>query len=311
MVSIIHKSYIPYFLLLLLAVPLYFLNIHDLHGWGDDYAQYIKEALNIANGKPYYESTWIYNPYNPVYAPPQYPPGLPLLLAPVVNMFGLSISAMCYFNSFLATCLLLALYSFFRHHAGKIAAICMALMITYSAYMVDTKGQILADMPCMLFFTLYLSLRQNNKFSVIRVLLLVLLASFAIQIRSQAIAIVVAEGGMWLLSTVITTVNNKRIDIKTILNNTSLHVILGVGIANIIFKYVIFPAPSTATSFYQNMIVKSISDGLFSDPYNKYIYLQNSITDFWFSRDASMFSLATRQYISLFITIAALTGLIM
>ncbi len=93
--------------LLLVSLPLFFLNIHDVHLWGDDFAQYIREAQNIANGKPYYQSGYIFNPYNTVYAPAQYPPGFPLLLAPVVKIWGLSIRAMCYFNSVIAVCFLL------------------------------------------------------------------------------------------------------------------------------------------------------------------------------------------------------------
>ena len=63
---------------------------------GDDYAQYIKEASNIAHGIPYYRSNYIFNPLNPDYAPPAYPPGFPLLLAPVVNVFGIAIRPMLY-----------------------------------------------------------------------------------------------------------------------------------------------------------------------------------------------------------------------
>ena len=88
-----------YLLLPVFCIPLFFLNIYDVHSWGDDFAQYIREALNIATGKPYYLSNYIYNPYNPTYAPPQYPPGFPFMLAPIVKIWGVSIRAMCYFNT--------------------------------------------------------------------------------------------------------------------------------------------------------------------------------------------------------------------
>ena len=78
-----NSKYAPYLLLVLLSIPLFFLNIYSVHTWGDDFAQYIKEAQNIAWGKPYYQSNYIYNQYNPTYAPPQYPPGFPFLLAQV------------------------------------------------------------------------------------------------------------------------------------------------------------------------------------------------------------------------------------
>ena len=88
---VLQNKYIPYLLLVLLSVPLFFLNIHNVHSWGDDFAQYIKEAQNLAHGRPFYESGYIYNKYNPEYAPAQYPPGYPLLLWPVVKIWGIAI----------------------------------------------------------------------------------------------------------------------------------------------------------------------------------------------------------------------------
>src|SRR4051794_26067874 len=94
-----HK-YLPYLVLLLLSIPLFFMNIHEGHALGDDFAQYIKEAMNIAHGKPFYESNYIYNKYNTEYAPAQYPPGFPLMLAPVIGSRALSFPVLFYFNSF-------------------------------------------------------------------------------------------------------------------------------------------------------------------------------------------------------------------
>src|ERR1700759_1926816 len=105
------NKYLPYLLLLLASVPLFFLNIHNAHsGGGDDYAQYIKEAQNIALGKPYYLSNYVFNPHNNCYSPPQYPPGFPLMLAPVVKLWGIAIQPMCYFNTVLLVCLMLCFY---------------------------------------------------------------------------------------------------------------------------------------------------------------------------------------------------------
>src|ERR1051325_3929775 len=93
------KKFLPWFILSLFSVPLFFIGVVDVHGWGDDFAQYIKEAQNIANGRPFYESAYIYNPNNPVYAPHHYPPGFPLLMAPIVKQFGISIRPLLYLTS--------------------------------------------------------------------------------------------------------------------------------------------------------------------------------------------------------------------
>src|SRR6185312_12497697 len=86
------NKYWPYLLLLLFAIPLFGMNVHSYHQWGDDYAQYIKEAQNIAAGRPYYQSNYVFNPLNTIYGPPLYPPGFPLLLSPIILYWGLTVN---------------------------------------------------------------------------------------------------------------------------------------------------------------------------------------------------------------------------
>lgn len=57
-------------------------------GWGDDFAQYLHHALNIATGKPYKQTGHLLNPYYQI-GPETYPPVFPLLLAPVVKAVGI------------------------------------------------------------------------------------------------------------------------------------------------------------------------------------------------------------------------------
>ena len=64
----------------------YLATIRPGHAWGDDFAQYIHHARNLATGVPYAATGYIYNPYNPTIGPRTYPPGFPLLLAPVVKL---------------------------------------------------------------------------------------------------------------------------------------------------------------------------------------------------------------------------------
>jgi len=78
-----------------LAIGMFFLaTIREGHVWGDDFSLYIRHAQNIVRGEPYAESGYIYNPQNPLVGPKIYPPGFPLLLAPVVGVFGLELRPM-------------------------------------------------------------------------------------------------------------------------------------------------------------------------------------------------------------------------
>lgn len=57
---------------------------------GGDFALYLAHAKALAEGRPYGETFFTYNPANAIMSPAAYPPGLPLLLVPVVAAFGLA-----------------------------------------------------------------------------------------------------------------------------------------------------------------------------------------------------------------------------
>jgi hypothetical protein len=60
---------------------------------GGDFALYLLHAQALAEARPYGETGFVYNPANAIMSPATYPPGLPLLLAPVVALFGLDFTA--------------------------------------------------------------------------------------------------------------------------------------------------------------------------------------------------------------------------
>lgn len=187
------SRYWPVFALLVLSIPLYFLNVHDIHGWGDDYAQYIREADNIAHGRPFYRSGYVFNAQNIDYAPPQYPPGYPLLLAPIVKAFGLLIRPMLYLNAVLLSGFLFILFAYFRKYASPVVSICIAVIAVYCGFLLEYKQNVLSDLPCTVFVALYLLVRRDAKNDRWRTFGLIVIGTIAILIRTQAIMLVVAE----------------------------------------------------------------------------------------------------------------------
>ncbi|MDX2045123.1 MAG: hypothetical protein SF097_28200 [Acidobacteriota bacterium] len=77
---------------LLIIGVFYLLTIRQGHQWGDDFSMYIQHAQNIAEGASYHSTSYIYLP--PYVGPASYPPICPLVLAPVVWLFGLNLTAM-------------------------------------------------------------------------------------------------------------------------------------------------------------------------------------------------------------------------
>jgi hypothetical protein len=57
---------------------------------GGDFALYLAHAQALVQGRGYGDTFFVYNPANAIMSPAAYPPGLPLLLAPVVALFGLA-----------------------------------------------------------------------------------------------------------------------------------------------------------------------------------------------------------------------------
>jgi hypothetical protein len=106
------------FLLMVLMIPLFFLNMKDCHDWGGDFAQYIHQAINIAKGIPFTETGYIFNEQYPL-APPFYPPGFSLLLVPVYAIAGNSILAFSYYLTGFLFLLGIALYFFIRESVKK------------------------------------------------------------------------------------------------------------------------------------------------------------------------------------------------
>ena len=275
------NKYLPYGVLALLSIPLFFLNIRDVHSWGDDFAQYIKEAQNIAHGKPFYQSGYIYNPYNTEYAPAQYPPGFPLLLAPVVGIWGIAIRPMLYMNTVIVVGLLFALFEYFRKQASVVAAICISIAITYSGVIIDLKGNILSDISCLLFVVLYLTFRNAKSFPWWRVLLLIFFAAMAILTRSQAILLLAAEGIYLFISVIKETFKDKRFSLEQLYRSPSLYIIAGGILVNSILNMTVFYSPIKTSIFYNQFIVQVIHGNLRAMAESNINFLLNNLSAFF------------------------------
>lgn len=248
-------SILPYIILGILAIPLFFMNIYNVHGWGDDFAQYIREAFNIANGRPYYESEYIFNPSNPDYGPAQYPAGFPLLLAPVVKIWGVyNFKVMMYFITLFLAGLLFILYAYFRKYTGTVAAICLSLMCVYAGGVLEMKPNVLSDIPSWFFIALYLLLREHHNFSTKRVIALVLCLTMAIMIRSQAILIVAAEI-LYLFIELLKKYRSKApLKMADITTSVSFKITTITILLFIVVSRFIFAAPNSTMSYYQNLV---------------------------------------------------------
>ncbi len=152
--KIYRNDYFVLAVLLMLTLPILFINRQISTDWGGDYAMYINEALNISRLHPVTDTHYVYNENAPMLGPKVYPVGFPLLLAPVVLLFGNNVPVLIVFMSVLLITTAPVLFLFFKNFFSKAVSLILTLMIVYNPWMLIFKNEILADIPFTLFFVL-------------------------------------------------------------------------------------------------------------------------------------------------------------
>jgi len=121
------------------------------HVWGDDFAQYIQQAMNFAHGRPAGETGYIYNPQFPEIGPRAYPPLFPLFLAPVVRIGGINLTALKMVGVVFFSMALLAIFAIAAQILPLPYALCLVALVGINPYFWDYKDTISSDVPFLFF----------------------------------------------------------------------------------------------------------------------------------------------------------------
>ncbi len=143
-------------LLLVYVETFYIGTIRQGHDWGDDFSMYIHHAKNLAEGRPYADTGYIYNPSYPTLGPKVYPPGFPLLLAPIYYWFGLNLTAMKVEIVILFGLWMWVLWLSFRSALPFAYVAVWIGLVALNPLFWDFKDSIVSDIPLALL--MYLSL---------------------------------------------------------------------------------------------------------------------------------------------------------
>ena len=142
-----------------LLIGLFYLaTFRNGHDWADDFSLYVRHAQNIARGEPYVQTGYIYNPQNPNIGPRVYPPGFPLLLAPVVGIFGLDLAPMKILVLAFFVGSLLVMTRLFRTVLPPAYVAVLVLVVGVNPFFWEFKDHILSDIPFLFFVLLSLHL---------------------------------------------------------------------------------------------------------------------------------------------------------
>jgi 4-amino-4-deoxy-L-arabinose transferase-like glycosyltransferase len=139
--------------LILILAAFHLFTLESGHPWGDDWALYVLHARNLVEGRPYADTGFIYNPAAPFYSPGVYPPGLPVLLAPIYVAAGLDLMLMkaVPLAAFIGALVLIALLA--RTMLPPHFTLALVAVVGFQPYLGLYKNLILPDLP-FLFFTL-------------------------------------------------------------------------------------------------------------------------------------------------------------
>ncbi len=127
------------------------LTIRSGHDWWDDYSLYIAHAKNIVEGRPYGETGYVLNPLNSGISPLAYPPIYPLLLAPIVRIFGLDLTPMKVELVGLSLTALAVLFIWSSRFLEPRYATLSTALIGFNPAIWDLKDQLGSEVPFMLF----------------------------------------------------------------------------------------------------------------------------------------------------------------
>lgn len=173
-----------YLLVSLSCIHLFFINVKDSHDWGDDFAQYIHQGKNIVEGIPQSQTGYLFNENYSLLGPICYPPGFPLLLAPVYSWKGIDIKSFSYLiSAFLFASFFLS-FILFRKYFSSLVSWLLVLVIAFNPWILNFKMEINSDIPFTFFLLCCLLLYKSHAIKYADGVLLGILTAFLISIRT-------------------------------------------------------------------------------------------------------------------------------
>ncbi len=134
------------------------------HGWGDDFAEYIGQAIALWNGDiaGQIAANGFIIAHTPMgLGPVAYPWGLPLALAPLYGAFGLSLTVFKQVGIVCYALFIFFLFLYYEKRLGGLWAAVLTLLFAVNPVMVSATNVIGSDVPFLLISTLALMAMES------------------------------------------------------------------------------------------------------------------------------------------------------
>jgi len=151
-------------LLIVLSVVYIVLSLRNEFSWGDDFAQYILQAKSVISGD--YEHLSLHNQIRVenstvCLGPTNYPWGFPLLLAPVIALFGVNFTVLQIYLGIFQILFLFALYALFKKKLNHFQLLMIVAVFAFNPFLFQLKKNIISEIPFLFFCTLSIYLIQR------------------------------------------------------------------------------------------------------------------------------------------------------
>lgn len=147
-----HKSDFALCLGLLLVARL---SQENGHGWGDDFALYVNQARGLTDGTLWSvvrdnrfaldNSAWNY------FSPTAYPWGLPVLLSPIIAVWGINFSLLKLVPTLGYIAATMATLSLARRRFGPLTATAVTVVVALNPWFISATGAVLSDLVFLAF----------------------------------------------------------------------------------------------------------------------------------------------------------------
>jgi len=230
--------------LILLLLPLLYINVKTTHDWGDDFAQYFIQARNILENRPQTDNGLVYDRQTGAYALQAYPVGFPLILASAWKFFGSSILVSSIIMSIFFFGFGVVSFFYFRKHFSDIISLLLVLVIIYNPFTIGSKKEVLTDVPFSFLLLAGVLLFLSEKKTIRHFVFTGIVWGLALSVRGIGASLFIALAFVFIqkmIGTILKTISAE--ERRLFLKKSAVIVVSAIGFY-LLLNTILFPIPS-------------------------------------------------------------------
>jgi len=255
-----------FFLLVLLLLPLFYINVKGSHDWGDDFAQYFIQARNILEHRPQTDNGLVFDRQTGEYALQSYPVGFPLILASGWLCFGNTVTISSLIISVFLFAFGIVAFLYFRKYFNDAVSVLLTLVIIYNPFTIGFKKEILSDIPFSFFLLLGIMLYRSERKNLWHYIITGIVWGFALSVRGIGATLFLATGFLMLQRIFLSA--GKSEEKTTLFPEIKKNGIVALSALGfyLLLNSILFPVPSTG-------ILKFYGDAIRGESFGRWMLL--------------------------------------